>query len=153
MSLRTGGTHDLVSQTPESAATGGADASDGVTSDVPANPDVREATAGDGTTDDTTDRTAGTTTDADDLTSRHDERHDGSSFEPVPRDPGATTRPYPPEADPEPDVVVPEAVVPGEQTDPARRTEVFPEDEGTATAGTTTDAAPASMPRGTEPPD
>lgn len=112
MAVHAAGTHVLVSQTPDSAATAGAGPADGVTSDVP------------------TDGQVDAEVDAD-VTSRHDERHEGSSFEPVPRDPGATTRPYPPEADPEPDVVVPEAVVPGEQADPDRRAEVFPEDEPT----------------------
>lgn len=48
--------------------------------------------------------------------------------EQVPRAPATTTKPYPPEADPLPDDDTPAAEVAGEQTDPQRRTEVFPED-------------------------
>lgn len=46
-------------------------------------------------------------------------RHEGGSFEPVPRAPQDTARPYPPEADPvsrEPDVEP--AQVTGDQVDP-----------------------------------
>lgn len=86
---------------------------------------------------------------------RNDERHEGASFEPVPRDAAATTRPYPPEADPEPDVAVPEAVVPGEQTDPDRRVEVFPEDEQDAGQDADGGSTPSEhvTPGSTEPPD
>lgn len=48
-------------------------------------------------------------------------RHEGSAFEPVPRDAEATTKPYPPEADPQQAGDVEAAEVPGEQTDPDRR--------------------------------
>ena len=53
-----------------------------------------------------------------------DVRHEGSSFEPVPREPGPAGQPppgYPPEADPDKAGDLPAAEVPGEQTDPDRR--------------------------------
>ena len=129
MAVHTTGTPSLVSQTPDRTATRGADTRDGVTSDVPGT----DAEGGPGVPRDVDPDVSP------DVISRHEERHEGTSFTPVPRDTSqdvprdaaATTRPYPPEADPEPDVVVPEAVVPGEQTDPDRRAEVFPEDEPT----------------------
>jgi hypothetical protein len=52
----------------------------------------------------------------------HVPRHEGTSFEPVPRAPQDTARPYPPETDPvprEPDVEP--AQVTGEQVDPLPR--------------------------------
>lgn len=52
-----------------------------------------------------------------------DVRHEGASFEPVPADPATSgpTPAYPPEADPDKGGDLPDAEVPGEQTDPARR--------------------------------
>lgn len=52
---------------------------------------------------------------------------DGATAEPPPE----SMQGYPPEADPEPDVVTPPVEVPGEQTSPTRRLDVFPEDGGT----------------------
>jgi hypothetical protein len=111
-----------MSQTPDTMATGGSDPSD----DVLTGPD----TAANG----------------------RDERHEGTAFEPVPRDAGATTRPYPPEADPEADVEVPAAVVPGEQADPERRSDTFPEDTERA-EGTASTPSEHVTPGSTEPPD
>lgn len=53
-----------------------------------------------------------------------DVRHEGTSFDPVPRDQAAEAGlggSYPPEADPDKGGDLPDAEVPGEQTDPARR--------------------------------
>lgn len=124
--MRTGGTRLLVSHTPDSTPTGGAHAADGVTNGVTSHGPVADADVGPDASPEV----------GPPAVIAHDERHEGTSFAPVPRDvprdAAATTRPYPPEADPEPDVVVPEVAVPGEQTDPDRRAEVFPEDEPTA---------------------
>lgn len=53
-----------------------------------------------------------------------DVRHEGASFDPVPREQAAEAGlggSYPPEADPDKAGDLPDAEVPGEQTDPARR--------------------------------
>lgn len=76
----------------------------------------------------------------------HDERHEGNAFQPVPRDATPTASSYPPEADPAPDDDTAPAEVPGEQVDPDRRVEQFPEDERNPGASP---AAPGSV----EPPD
>lgn len=60
-------------------------------------------------------------------TSRHEIRHEGTPFEPVPRE--AMSGGYPPEADPAPDDDSTPDEVPGEQVDPDRRLEQFPEDD------------------------
>lgn len=56
--------------------------------------------------------------------SGNDLRHEGASFEPVPRDLATDAGlggSYPPEADPDKGGDMPDAEVPGEQTDPDRR--------------------------------
>lgn len=76
-----------------------------------------------------------------------DARHEGSSFEPVPREAG-TSGGYPPEADPDKVDGLTDAEVPGEQVDPDRR----------LTGGDQADASTGSqdeqvMPGSEEPPD
>ncbi|WP_336922183.1 hypothetical protein [Aquipuribacter sp. SD81] len=82
-------------------------------------------------------------------------RHEGSSFEPVPRAPQDTARPYPPEAapvSPEPDTEP--AQVTGEQTDPLPR-ELHTDNTrpGDDAADEPTPAAAGTTDDGTEPPD
>lgn len=68
-------------------------------------------------------------TDLSDTSAAGDARHEGASFEPVPRDaetpdaatPDTPTSDYPPEADPDKGGDVPAAEVAGEQTDPEHR--------------------------------
>ena len=53
-----------------------------------------------------------------------DVRHEGTSFDPVPRDQAAEAGlggSYPPEAEPDKGGDLPDAEIPGEQADPARR--------------------------------
>lgn len=84
--------------------------------------------------------------------SDNDVRHEGTSFEPVPSDPVAAAghgTSYPPEAEPDKGGDLPDAEVPGQQTDPEHR---FPDEDGAAGESAVTQddlVTPGSV----EPPD
>lgn len=64
--------------------------------------------------------------------SENETRHEGTRFEGGSEAPAPVLREYPPEAAPGADDDTPPVMVPGEQTSPERRLDVFPEDERTA---------------------